>query len=112
MNEQELDRWLKLNLSKYAELNEDGSCRWCIWFDDLFEMCRALLDKNYECVKKKGGLPEKDVEVLVRTVKGNNFVATIDGNENCWCVGDFFSEILSSDAVECWQYIIPPKEEA
>lgn len=54
MNEQELDRWLKLNLSKYAELNEDGSCRWCIWFDDLFEMCRALLDKNYECVKKKG----------------------------------------------------------
>ena len=56
MNEQELDRWLKLNLSKYAKLNEDGSCRWCIWFDDLFEMCRALLDKNYECVKKKGGL--------------------------------------------------------
>ena len=60
----------------------------------------------------KGELPDKDVECLVRTTSGNNFIAMIDSSDNCWCTGEFFSESLRDDCVECWQYITPPKEEA
>lgn len=59
----------------------------------------------------KGELPDKDVECLVCTTSGNNFIAMIDSSDKCWCTGEFFSESLRDDCVECWQYIVPPKEE-
>lgn len=60
----------------------------------------------------KGELPDKDVECLVCTKSGNKLIAMIDSSDNCWCTGAFFSEYLSDNCVACWQYIVPPEEEA
>ena len=60
----------------------------------------------------RGELPDKDVECLVHTKSGNNFIAMIDSSDNCWCTGEFFGEYLKNDYVACWQYIVPPKGEA
>ena len=61
----------------------------------------------------KGEYPDTDVKVLVKTVATNGYyVALIDSSDKCWCTGSFFSEILRPGDVACWQYIIPPKEEA
>jgi hypothetical protein len=59
----------------------------------------------------KGEMPDKDVECLVHTKSGNNFIAMIDSSDNCWCTGEFFSEYLRDDYVLAWQYIVPPEKE-
>ena len=53
MNEQEMQMWLVENLHKYGEWYDTG--KWGLWYDDLFELCRALLKAHEEAVNKKGG---------------------------------------------------------
>lgn len=85
------------------------------YYSDLIEICLEELRCRLEATEwhypSKGELPDKDVECLVRTTSGNNFIAMIDSSDNCWCTGEFFSESLRDDCVECWQYIVPPKIE-
>ena len=54
MNEDELDKWLKDNLYKFAT-PDLGDLRWKIKYKSIFNMCKKLLDAEHKCVKKKGG---------------------------------------------------------
>lgn len=80
------------------------------WLDihELFSEIRERIKWHYP---SRGELPDKDVECLVHTKSGNNFIAMIDSSDNCWCTGEFFSEYLRDNYVLAWQYIVPPKEE-
>lgn len=60
----------------------------------------------------KEGYPDEDVECLVYTTSGNKFIAIRDSTDKCWFTGECFDEFLRDDCVACWQYIVPPKEEA
>ena len=54
MNEDELDKWLKDNLYKFAT-PDLGDLRWKIKYKSIKKKKKKLLDAEHKCVKKKGG---------------------------------------------------------
>lgn len=55
----------------------------------------------------KGELPPKGEQVLCRLWNGNNVLA-FKREDDEWTTNGRFT----FDGVKCWQYIVPPKEEA
>lgn len=112
------DEDFKMNIKSFSdqELLEQMEFMADGYYSDLVEACieelRCRLSANEWHYPSKGEMPDKDIECLVHTISGNNFIAMLDSSDNCWCTGEFFSEYLSNDCVVCWQYIILPKEEA
>ncbi len=76
-------------------------------YKKVYDLIDRQLTVNEWHYPSKGELPPRGEQVLCRLWNGNNVLA-FKREDDEWTTNGRFA----FDGVKCWQYIIPPKEEA
>lgn len=84
------------------------------WIDNIFSVqfpdikakikkcCNSLCQKKLEWHNVKDCLPKEDTKVFIKTKNGNIYTAMIDSSDKCWCMGEYFENILCESDIEKW----------